>query len=63
MQRKRPGQHMRGAELRDIRVRLGLTQPAMARALGIGHFITVSNYEREIWPIPLKVAMLARTLR
>lgn len=54
---------MRGAELRDIRVRLGLTQPAMARALGIGHFITVSNYEREIWPIPLKVAMLARTLR
>jgi transcriptional regulator with XRE-family HTH domain len=53
---------MTGSELRDIRLRLGLTQVKFALRLGL-HEITVSEYERDKAPIPVKIARLARTLK
>ncbi len=52
---------MRGEELRAIRLALGYGQVRFARLLG-KHPVTISNYERGIWPIPETVANLARRL-
>ena len=53
---------MSGEELRAIRLRLRMTQEQFGRALA-KHRITISDYEREKFPIPETVARLARSLR
>jgi transcriptional regulator with XRE-family HTH domain len=53
---------MTGEELRAIRLALGIGQVRFARMLG-KHPVTISNYERGVYPIPETVARLARTLK
>jgi DNA-binding transcriptional regulator YiaG len=52
---------MSGEELRAIRLALAVGQARFARWLG-KHVVTISNYERNVWPIPETVAKLAHTL-
>jgi len=53
---------MTGAELRNIRECLHMTQVDFALALG-KHEKTVCNYERDVYRIPASIAKLARMLR
>lgn len=53
---------MTGAELRAIRLELGLSQQAMAEALGYGAFARVSEFERGARPILERTAKVARAL-
>jgi DNA-binding XRE family transcriptional regulator len=52
---------MRARELKAARTRLGMTQRALAEALGI-HWTTVSVYENGQDPIPKMVALALEAL-
>jgi len=53
---------MTGEEFREIRLRLGLSQSAMAKVLGYRSSQSVSGYERQARrrQVPHQVAMLMR---
>lgn len=48
-----------GPRLRWLRRQLGWTQSGLAKRLGI-HRVTVANWERDAFPIPVMVAELLR---
>lgn len=53
---------MTPADFKAIRIKLGLSQAALARVLGYGSALRISEFERATNPrdVPLHVAMLMR---
>lgn len=53
---------MSGAELRQLRLQLGLSQQKLAKILGV-HQPTVSRWERGMSPVPKSAALVLRMLQ
>lgn len=56
---------MTGEEFKEIREKLGLSQSELAKVLGYGATVRISEFERKTnpRPIPLHVAMLMEAFR
>jgi DNA-binding transcriptional regulator YiaG len=54
--------YMTGEEMRRIREDMGVTQEELGRLLG-AHNVSISNWERGVWPITEKTARFLRRIR
>lgn len=54
----RPRPQRLAAKLLQIRQRLGLSQPKLAKVLGIREYTDISKYERDVNEPPLSILLL-----